>query len=846
MKHLSFEMLKHWRNKTIFLVICSAIILSLANMIFLNAQIGQNTNEQNDLNFYASDLYQAVIPYGSIAVDQFGEPILTEAQERVNTFLVPVEDETNSDIVAYIPSTSYPFFQAVADAVVEDDIVLSEQLEADLKYALIASEHQYHQIEANPNYQSTGSVTYIKKGSTILFGILSLLLFFIIAIRIHSEDYERGSLVFNWTLPKSRQQIIIMRWISVIILAIIYVLLILTAISMFSMISGDGLGDWLYPNRVMSENPSVMTNLELIVRMIGVWLLRVGVVSALGLLVANIIRLRNVGTIMGSFFIMLIYFFTNYLPSLQEPWNILYFNYIDQLIGGRYLDLSVTEQGQTIIGVQFISPTSLVMPLLIKLSLIILFLFLANQWNELGTFDGFLSNNDQQPTPFYQTKWYGVGFEWQKLQQIIDNKTSMTLIVLFTIGLYLLLVFNDRPLLDETINPSSVSSYENIVTYNQVFLDDISNMSKEEQEFMRFVQDDLTLQNDYYQNAINQLNNRSAAYQTNNSHDFYDNFNFEVDEFFGKGDQMDMIGRSGESIYLNGEYASNFAYEVSLDRLTELKIRDIKPIPQTHIHRTIYDPLKNPTDNFVENLKYQPADHSFLTSLYRLFFYYRLDVILLIILLLASGAGFTIDREKGNGLSWMFTLPRKRRKVYNDKIMAGVLRIITLLALFIAIVFILGMLTDGFGQTRFPILHYDYLAEHAQNGTGFEESYSWMNLGTFIIQSISILLLISLFLLILANVLSLWIKQPLLLFSIVGLLMVGGYSFIHIPALNGIIRFTPFPYIDIMGFLTGEIAVQNNLASMDYMMGAIVLLAWSLVLYLFGVNRSEKMSNVIS
>lgn len=92
------------------------------------------------------------------------------------------------------------------------------------------------------------------KGSTVLYGLVPLLLFFSLAIWLYEEHYQKGSLAYHRVLPVNYQQVILGILLGLTVMSTIYVLVTVICTLVFSGLSGIPLGSLDYPVRLFSSN----------------------------------------------------------------------------------------------------------------------------------------------------------------------------------------------------------------------------------------------------------------------------------------------------------------------------------------------------------------------------------------------------------------------------------------------------------------------------------------------------------------------------------------------------------------------------------------------------------------
>lgn len=268
---------------------------------------------------------------------------------------------------------------------------------------------------------------------------------------------------------------------------------------------------------------------------------------------------------------------------------------------------------------------------------------------------------------------------------------------------------------------------------------------------------------------------------------------------------------------------------VSKERLTLLKERNIRPLANSQFVMTPYDRPLYAGDVVSEHIQHQIADQTFLGYWYRLITIYRLDLLLLLFIALFCGVGYHLDNERHRGLSWLYILPRKKTKLLNHKILGGLWNAFIILLFSLVAVLVIGLLKDGFGQSQLPIIIYDKVVKQPNNLTQIANSYHWSKLGIVIAQSVLYLVCAIVFVVQVTILLSTFCKNHVLTVLSSIIFCGGGYLLMTNTEFIGQ-QWLPFTYLNIASQLDNQIIFAVPTAMSRW--GWLVLLAWSLILYI--------------
>lgn len=291
-----------------------------------------------------------------------------------------------------------------------------------------------------------------------------------------------------------------------------------------------------------------------------------------------------------------------------------------------------------------------------------------------------------------------------------------------------------------------------------------------------------------------------------------------------------------------------FGYETSIAQKEWMKEHGIRPVFSGTYIPNIHDQWKE--DNRKEkewNEKMnRKVDHSGLFSLYMYFRDYVYFIPLLLFMFLV-GAGFASERGKRPTLHLLETLPITKRSLFFGKMLySSFVAVGSAVGVFLFVVLV-GTVFNRFGDWMYPVLHYHSKQEvQSFDYTGlraFEGGYHFMPLGEYLLKALLLFVCVTLFLLALTNVLGLFIRQPLVVYALAGLISGAGYVVSW--KLDDFAQYSPFLYLNIPKIVNGEIlTLLNNPAISVYMGCAILLGAIGLLLVVTYVGLSFKMKFV--
>ncbi|MFT0138611.1 hypothetical protein ACEK07_18200, partial [Alcanivoracaceae bacterium MT1] len=215
---------------------------------------------------------------------------------------------------------------------------------------------------------------------------------------------------------------------------------------------------------------------------------------------------------------------------------------------------------------------------------------------------------------------------------------------------------------------------------------------------------------------------------------------------------------------------------------------------------------------------------------------YFLPVILFLFLL---GGGLAAERGKKATIRFLLTQPLMESKLFLGKtIHAVTVAMLSSLGIY-TLMLLIGAIFNRFGDWNYPILHYDTWSlanssEYSGNVSG-GYGFHFIPLGEYVIKSIILLLMITLFCLVFTNFIAVFLKNILSVFSTSALIITVGYVMSN-QYLTDKAHLSPFIYLNIPKVINGEMATLVDNANINVISGSLILLVSSLILTFIGYN----------
>ena len=239
-----------------------------------------------------------------------------------------------------------------------------------------------------------------------------------------------------------------------------------------------------------------------------------------------------------------------------------------------------------------------------------------------------------------------------------------------------------------------------------------------------------------------------------------------------------------------------------------------------------------------ENEKY---DSSGLYSLY-LFYNKYIYIIPIILLVYLKGLGFNYEIGKKKPLNLMRTQPIKLEDIYNGKLVNGLIDSFLFIFIIFIVIILSGTILNRFGDLDYPILCYDL--KDAQSTakytvyTTVDGNYHFIDLGLYLFKSIILTLVSIVFLLSFTSLISNIGKNRLITMILSTIIVIVGYM-ISLKKYIKAIFISPFIYLNIPKIINGEMAWKLNNGNLNFLYGIVVLGMYSILCWILGKRTSK-------
>lgn len=824
MSLLKFELKKIWRQKK--LVWLLAIVL-----LYISWSFYQNQKEQDLMGKEAEENLFSVV----LKTDQLYAELLPVERENKLT----EEQARQFDSLNIMSTAIFQWKSAIYgkrwDEIpqIENDFLshLAKYEEAGGAFTALEGVAREKAIEKNaylvehelPYANETYPISpalQLNKIAPILLGPGGLLLLLLLFGNAYTSEKEQQTLLTLRTQPLRRWKLLMVKYVGLLVVMLFFLGIVAIGGWTIPVVFGDTFNDLLYPQFLETGDsfaiiPAWRNLLNVAILFIGAG----AFLFALSILIGTQLR-NSFSTIMlTGFFTMIGVVITDALPNIQTPWNPFQFFRADQFLSGMPVyPIWVYAFSALLWSVGMLIATGLL------------------REGERGLFKA-----DEELKPYRKGRikhlgsiWNNGLFEWRKSRR--RGLVGQSLIVLSIAVIVGYFFFTDQvrekeneslgglTSLVERTESETIPYYEDAIQAFEKLVAE-SNAKGEDGDFI--YGHNIDTYHGYIEDAREEaaLADRALnGYEKREWGPFYD---YQLFNDHNRLEGLIEMKRHNYSPY------TIFGYETAIAQKEWMKEHNIQPVFAGTYNPSIHDQWKeeNRKEKKADEQRNRKVDHSGLFSLYMYFRDYLYFIPLLLFLLLV-GAGFSGERGKRPTLHLLKTLPITKRSLFLGKVLFGsVVAIVSAVGVFLFTVLV-GTVLNRFGDWMYPVLHYHSREEFQSfDFTGqraFEGGYSFLPLGEYLLKALLLYCCVALFLIALTNVLGLFIRQPLVVHAITGLISGAGYLLSW--KMDDFAQYSPFLYLNIPKIVNGEILTLLNNPAISVYMGCAMLLGAAVIL----------------
>lgn len=669
----------------------------------------------------------------------------------------------------------------------------------------------------------------------ILLGPAGLLLLLLLFGNAYTSEKEQQTLLTLRTQPLRRWKLLLAKYAGLLVVTFFYLFYVAIGGWVIPVVFGDTFNDLLYPK--ILETGDSFALIPIWQHLMNVTILFLGAggfLFALLLLIGTQLRSSFSTIMLTGFLTMIGVVLTDALPITQTPWNPFQFFRADRFL---------TEMPIHPIWLYAVSA-------FLWCILLLAVAFLLRE-GERGLF-----KSAEELKPYHKGKmthlqsiWNNSLFEWRKTKR--RGLVGQSLVVLSIAVIVGYFYFAEQvkeketealeglaSIIEETENETGLIAYYLETIEEMEKLIEEANANGEDGEFM------YGHNIEHIQGNINVA--REEAALAKQALDGYEKQEWDPLYDYQLSNDHRYLESLIEMKKHNYSPYTIFGYETAIAQKEWMKEHTIQPVFAGTYIPNIHDQWKEEhrKEKKWNEQANRKVDHS---GLFSLFMYLRdyLYFIPMLLFLILVGAGFSGERGKRPTLQMLVTLPIMKRSLFLGKVLfSSIIAIGNAIVVFLFAVLV-GTVFNRFGDWMYPVLHYHSRKEFQSfDFTGqraFEGGYHFMPLGEYLLKSLLLYVCVALFLLALTNVLGLFIRQPLVVYALTGLISLAGYLVSW--KLDDFAQYSPFLYLNIPKVVNGEIMTLLNNPAISLYMGCVMLLGatvFLLVVAYVGLSFGER------
>lgn len=810
------------------------ILLLVMSLVVINLNIrqksdGQDIDSVSDLSRYSFLLLPKLRESKELIEDSSSPSSGEKLIEQLPTTSTYVEAY---DIITYHYEMNYEFFSTLQQAFELDGIQLLEHEMDDLQYALQASEFiEVNQLDTEKNFFFSTFLDsvpiYFHNGVIFIISVMIVMLF--------GESFDIGTYKLDRLLPKSVQRQIFEKYVLACALAIYYMVCLWGVYLIYAALHHFEFKDALFPVRIVGEGIS-LSAIQLIFKISLTFIIKVIATTSVGLCIVALLKNKESSVIVYAIFSVILVFMTNFVTPLQNNVNPFYTDYPYQ-----FLSVEAFYEGENGTEWHTVSNNFSMVTLGIWMIISILMLFVTSKVlvREIRLFN---RNHTNFEGSFFILHT-SIGFEFRKITTYFNRLITYSITISLIGTMVAVLMMKDYNVRQQLIFNDGIDSVQLdleqlISTYEEHLANETDDVKKSAYRFsIQGFQEQLAqveVRMAYYDKI-------SQAYRLGNSEEFYTNLDYLLKSAFGKFSYEEFVHyHPKENYYNEGFFPTEFGYYVSQERLQLLKESEMPPLLNTQRVLTPYDYPKYASDYLEEILSTQVSELSFVHLCYRLTQAFRLDLVLVMLIVIFCSAGYYLDTSLSRSNRWLNIMPIKQTTIFLQKIGASYLRMLLYIGVVSLFLFVIAMLNGGLGNVDFPILIMKTQLDFHELGADYTNYFEWMAVGVYLFKNLIGLVVASSFVMMVMITVSQFSKSFIKSMGITLIVMVAGYILSLWQSIDSIGKWLPFRYLNFVQVLEGTLYVGNQLSVMSSSMAYLILVVWTVIVYAIGYGMISR------
>lgn len=847
MKLFKFELLKSWRQHR-FIVLLLLMIGFTAGAYFLNnmLEVTALKDAEKQLTAHYQQVNAITASTGTALAENPDDELLKaqyENAQKMNSFIADLLRAYSNHEKEQIPMLEQEWLKTImihielgGEYPLFDQRTLSEKMERNevlLKHGL-AYEGAYS--TTMPNFMKSAAALFMTVGGL-------LLIVFLIGDPL-IDEYENNTIKTLHTQPLKRWYILVVKY-GVIMLSLLFVVTVFFLLSaILPLLFGGNKGSFSYPQTVVfKEGYQLLTT--------GDYLLRRAILF------------------IGA---------TSFVASLMMVFSILFSNrfsvflYTTLLVGGGYVATGLFDGLQTMANPFYYlhfnillerPETNWSIAYVLTLGIYSALLLLATYFLQERALT--FRKEATMKRPFHRGNtlrlggplWAFIVFEWRKLWRSPFIKQVLIILMLLLIVSYALIsysVVKEEKAFNEMVEEALDVSKKNTTFFKQrIQQEEITierlqkkvKLTEEEEEQLKKaqlkVQSIKEMQLTSFEQDIEQYGSLSKAYAEKDWPSFY--------AFWIKKNKLETGEIQQNGIIYNVKRPtetgslSGFTYRASIQEKELLMQRQLEPVFGVEFLNTRHDHFLTPVDQYEWNEQTRKVDNTGLFYLYQ-FFDSNVYLILLGLLLMMFGIGFSGEKGKKRTLHFLKTQPLSKVQLLLGKFSALLLFAMGIVLTLFFLIVAIGTLGNRFGDWNFPVLFYDTASaveQHGYQGTSTTDGgFHFINMGDYLIEAVLMFFASLIFVLSLSFLFSRFFKNKTATLLAAVSTAIGGYFISMLEHMASTAQFSPFIYLNISKIINGEIAAILNNHAVNAWTGITILMVCSALLLFLNILRIPK------
>ena len=694
-------------------------------------------------------------------------------------------------------------------------MIKDEDTKKTFDYGIMESEY-YHDNDilftrVSEELLSTNYARRIVYNSRIIFGVPYFAFIIICFFGVLSREFEKGTITLLRTQPKSIRNILYSKILPIILNSFIYIFSFLVFFYIICLVQGINLGGFRDIFRIynIGEELKYIKAYQLI-PLILLSFVVLNILFASIIIFINVIT-RSDGKTLSILIVLgvLMYTLTENLEVFQNRYNPIFaIDHVRSLIG-------TTKEIVEADGTRYYQ-------YIYQGNLFYLLAFVIISYVVIEASNKLFNHNIKLDFIYENRKKTSNNILLFEINKLIRNGSFVIYLIGAVVFIFSIYSFNIKDVNDK-LNFEVGDNGDIKVIRDRIkqITEDIEFLGEEKSEYLILDLEDNNKRYDLKYNI-------NKYYKSHDSRKFYEYLNERDNTHFD-------YQATSYYAYKNGKPNVISKLETNIINAKSIE-ENIKPIYRRTFANSEYDKFTTALIEKESKKNEIYLTNSSLYSNFKMLKYQDLDIIFMILVLFMVISGYTIEKSYRKNLNLIYTQAISKVKYHLIKILSQAIVIVGVYIFISFFIFLIGVLVEGVGEFKQPIIEYLKLT-NKPNAIRMDEVTNFVGtipIYIYLLRTLLVIVMQALLLSSIATLISIFTKNRGILITVSSSIYIIGYLINSIVNINAFKLFNPFSYIFINQIADNSVMVRYKIFNASFVNSVLIIFGWSVITSIIG------------